>query len=94
MVRDENPAGFTVDSKIVFLSIFVLAFSAGEREVNGKALEWASCSTCCIISSRFFSLLGAYASRAFVKDRVKVFEFGHTVNEFMCCVQSCVRWVT
>ena len=31
-------------------------------------------------------LFGTYAGRAFVKDWVKVFEFGDTVDEFVCCI--------
>ena len=90
MIRDENPAGFTVDSKTVFLAIFVLAFSAREREVNGEALEWASSVLCRIFASRFFSLFGTNERWTLLNDGIKVLELRNTIDKFMSRMQPII----
>ena len=93
MVRYENPTGFPVYSNVVFLSIFILAFSARKGEVDGKALEWLCGFASRVYTSRFFCLFGLDTNRTFVKIRVMVFELGNTINKFVCSIETFIRWV-
>ena len=93
MIRYENPTGFPVYSNVVFLSIFVLAFSARKGEVDGKALEWLRSFASGVYTSRFFCLFGPDTNRTFVKNRVMVFKLGNTINKFVCSIEAFIRWM-